>query len=111
MIRRNRSTLLYWHVPRPGVPCRRDHGDRGKVLARRCFPRTLRGTVSRILELGWASGVSDIPAREWDALVDEDDPFLEHAFLLALERSGSVGTRAGWKPRFVVVRDGGSRLL
>ena len=32
-------------------------------------------------------------ADEWNTLVGEDDPFLEHAFLDALERSGSVGER------------------
>jgi uncharacterized protein len=54
-----------------------------------------------------AEGVTDVPAAEWDALVEEDDPFLEHAFLGTLERSGSVGRRAGWQPRFVLVHAGG----
>jgi len=51
-------------------------------------------------------GVTEVPAEEWDALVDPNDPFLEHAFLGALELSKSVGRRAGWQPRFVLVRDG-----
>ena len=33
--------------------------------------------------------------RRWDRLAGDDDPFLEHAFLAALEASGSVGERAG----------------
>src|SRR3954447_4026738 len=53
------------------------------------------------------AGVSELPAADWNALVDENDPFLEHAFLAALERSKSVGKRAGWQPRFVLVRDDG----
>jgi uncharacterized protein len=53
-----------------------------------------------------AAGAAAVPAPEWDALVDDSDPFLEHAFLLTLERSGSVGRRSGWLPRFVVVHDG-----
>jgi predicted N-acyltransferase len=57
-----------------------------------------------------AEGAVTVPATEWDALVDGDDPFLEHAFLCTLERSGSVGRRAGWQPRFVLVRQG-SRLV
>jgi uncharacterized protein len=59
-------------------------------------------------DLTWsvAEGVSDLPAAEWDALVGEDDPFLEHAFLATLELSGSVGRRTGWQPRFVLVRAG-----
>jgi predicted N-acyltransferase len=38
--------------------------------------------------------------------VSENDPFLAHAFLSALEASGSVGARAGCVPRLVLVRDG-----
>jgi uncharacterized protein len=57
-------------------------------------------------------GVADVPAAEWDALVDADDPFLEHGFLLALERSGSVGRGTGWLPRFVLVHeDAGTKRL
>lgn len=46
-------------------------------------------------------------AKEWNALVDENDPFMEHAFLAALEASGSVSARAGAEPRFVLARDQG----
>jgi hypothetical protein len=52
------------------------------------------------------SGVSEVPAAAWDALVDENDPFLEHAFLSALEKSGSVGRRSGWRPCFVLAHRG-----
>jgi predicted N-acyltransferase len=52
------------------------------------------------------AGLNEVAAPEWDALVDANDPFLEHAFLAALERSKSVGKRAGWQPRFVLVHDG-----
>ncbi|HVZ73618.1 MAG TPA: GNAT family N-acetyltransferase [Polyangia bacterium] len=47
-----------------------------------------------------------MPAAEWDALVGDDDPFLEHAFLATLEESGSVGERAGCLPRLVLARAG-----
>ena len=43
-------------------------------------------------------GVRDIPAKAWDALTDGDNPFVSHAFLAALEESGSVGGRSGWTP-------------
>lgn len=46
-------------------------------------------------------------AEEWNRLCGEDDPFLEHAFLLALETSGSVGKKAGAVPRIVLVREAG----
>jgi hypothetical protein len=58
------------------------------------------------LLLSLAGGVGAVPAADWDALVDDDDPFLEHAFLAALERSGSVGEGTGWEPRFLFVHRG-----
>jgi predicted N-acyltransferase len=58
------------------------------------------------LSLAVLSGVTEVPAADWDALVDDDDPFLEHAFLAALERSGSVGPGTGWEPRILVARQG-----
>jgi predicted N-acyltransferase len=49
---------------------------------------------------------ADVDAAAWDRLVvSADNPFIEHAFLLALEQSGSLGT--SWQPRVVVVDDGG----
>jgi predicted N-acyltransferase len=63
--------------------------------------------VSAVPEPSSASGVAEIPAQAWNALVDGNDPFLEHGFLLALERSRSVGAATGWQPRFVLARQGG----
>lgn len=59
------------------------------------------------LELDFSRGVAALPAAAWDALVSPDDPFLEHAFLKALEDSQSVGDDTGWLPRFVLARRGG----
>lgn len=44
-----------------------------------------------------ARGVGELPADEWDALAG-GNPFLSHAFLSALEDSGSVGPGSGWDP-------------
>jgi predicted N-acyltransferase len=57
--------------------------------------------------LGLVPSLAEIPAAEWDALVDDNDPFLEHRFLRALERSGSVGGRSGWVPSYLVARQQG----
>ena len=62
------------------------------------------------MEIDFASQLSEVTAEEWDALVGEDDPFVEHAFLLALEQSNSVGRGTGWSPMHVLVRDRG-RLI
>lgn len=45
-----------------------------------------------------AEGVSAFAPAEWDACARADDPFLAHAFLSALEDSGSVGPGTGWQP-------------
>ena len=43
----------------------------------------------------------------WDALVDANNPFVEHAFLHGLEKSGSVGDeQTGWIPRHLLVHRG-----
>lgn len=60
--------------------------------------------------------IRTIGAADWDAcLLDTeggaDNPFLRHAFLAAMEASGSVGGDTGWDPRHIVVRDASGRLL
>ncbi|MBZ5486124.1 N-acetyltransferase [Halomonas aquamarina] len=44
------------------------------------------------------SAMQDIDACQWNALVGRDQPFLRHAFLDALEASGSVCQSTGWEP-------------
>ena len=54
------------------------------------------------------SSLLDIDAREWDGLIGNDDqPFLRHAFLSALEESGSVRRELGWSPMPLVLRHAG----
>jgi len=53
--------------------------------------------VTTAVEARIARGVGDLPADEWDALTG-GNPFLSHAFLTALEESGSVGPGSGWDP-------------
>ena len=45
-----------------------------------------------------AEGVSAFTAEEWDACAGTGNPFLSHAFLSALEDSGSAVSRTGWQP-------------
>jgi len=51
-----------------------------------------------------ASGVSGLNAAAWDRLTT-GDPFLSHAFLSALEDSGSVGPGTGWTPSPILVEE------
>jgi len=49
--------------------------------------------------------LSELPAQAWNALLPDNQPFMRHEFLHALEISGSVGRRTGWKPAHYIVRD------
>ena len=51
-----------------------------------------------------ASGVSGLNAHAWDRLAN-GDPFLSHAFLSALEDSGSVGRDTGWIAAPILVEE------
>ena len=50
-----------------------------------------------------ADGVTAIPAADWDACAGRGNPFVSHAFLAALETSGSAIAEAGWQPVPIVV--------
>ena len=54
-----------------------------------------------------AKGVSAFLPAEWDALNLSANPFVSHAFLTALEESGSVGAGTGWSPAPIIIRDEG----
>ena len=72
--------------------------------------------MSDSLEIRLHETLEAIPAAEWDACAAPEgsgrpiDPFTTHRFLLALERSGSVGRATGWAPRYITVRDGGQTI-
>lgn len=55
--------------------------------------------------------VADVPAEDWDACAGGGNPFVSHAFLDALESSGSATGEAGWLPRHLVIEDEAGRLL
>ena len=56
-----------------------------------------------------AESAASIDAADWNRLVAAADPhanpFLDHAFFVALEDSGSATRRTGWTPRHLVLRD------
>ena len=67
--------------------------------------------------------IADVDPAAWDACANpaglsEDEaegerfnPFVAHAFLHALEASGSTGGRSGWTPAHVVVEDSAGRIV
>jgi predicted N-acyltransferase len=75
-----------------------------------------------MLTVRFAESVADVDASRWDACANPADgagsgmgerynPFISHAFLVALERSKSVGGRTGWTPAPVLVEDADGRLV
>lgn len=56
------------------------------------------------LTLEIRDSITDISVEQWDALI-EGMPLLSHAFLSAMEESGSVGKGTGWQPYPMVVYD------
>src|SRR3546814_16226313 len=59
----------------------------------------LRATA-RVLDTAAA-----VSATDWDACAGGGNPFLSHAFFVALEESGSAAARAGWQPVHLVIDD------
>jgi uncharacterized protein len=93
------------------------------------------------LRIKIAQSLGEVPATDWDAcagepncapakakheieLTSEDklrpelstrgqvgNPFVSHGFLSSLEESNSVGPRAGWQPRHLLLEDTSGKLL
>lgn len=48
--------------------------------------------------------IDGIPADEWNALVENQHPFMNHAFLSALEKFQCVSPKFGWIPHHISIR-------
>jgi predicted N-acyltransferase len=55
--------------------------------------------------------IAEIAAHDWDACAGDDNPFVSHAFLSAVEDSGSAGARTGWLPQHAALRDSAGHLV
>ncbi len=55
--------------------------------------------------------IAELPAAAWDACAGGDNPTVSHAFLAALEESGSASGETGWLPQHLAVEDEGGRLI
>jgi uncharacterized protein len=63
-----------------------------------------------------ASRIADIPAADWDACArglaaNVNNPFICHAFLKALEESGSATRKTGWLARHLLLEDDKGELV
>jgi hypothetical protein len=55
--------------------------------------------------------IAAIPAAEWDGCAGAGNPFVGHAFLSALEESGSASDASGWTPNHLLIETAEGRLL
>ena len=79
--------------------------------------------MSAALAVRTVVSLAEIAPEAWDACANPPglsaepgagerfNPFVAHAFLRALEESGSVGRRTGWTPAHVIVEDASGRLV
>jgi hypothetical protein len=66
---------------------------------------------SASLTLSLHDSIADIPATEWDACAGDANPFVSHAFLSALEDSGSADQREGWLAQHALLRAEDGRVV
>lgn len=62
--------------------------------------------LAHALQPRFHTRIAEIPAPAWDALRPDDNPFLSHAFLDALERTGCIREDWGWAPHHLGLYDG-----
>ncbi len=49
--------------------------------------------------------IDEIAAEEWDACAGAENPFVSHAFLDVLEKSGAVSAETGWLPCHIAIEE------
>jgi predicted N-acyltransferase len=55
--------------------------------------------------------ITAVAAADWDACAGQDNPFVSHAFLSALEISGSAKRKTGWLPQHLIMEDEQRRII
>ncbi|WP_428487916.1 GNAT family N-acetyltransferase [Rhodopila sp.] len=66
---------------------------------------------SATLTLTLHAKIAEIDAADWDACAGDGNPFVSHAFLSAMEDSGSANSRTGWLPQHAVLRREDQRVV
>jgi predicted N-acyltransferase len=81
----------------------------------RASRETELATAGKPVVVRIAARIADEPAEEWDACsygiaTQFGNPFITHAFLKALEESGSATRNTGWLPQHLLLEDDEGRL-
>src|SRR3954447_13017596 len=75
--------------------------------------------MDRELRIRVLPAIADVPAAAWDACANPSsnseeqayNPFISHAFLSALEASGSATARTGWQPQHLIAETEAGAVL
>ncbi len=71
----------------------------------------LVNSIAAVDPAAWDACANPPGLSEAEAEGERFNPFVTHAFLHALEASGSTGGRSGWTPAHVIVEDGAGRIV
>lgn len=67
--------------------------------------------VPSVARVRTVEAIADVSAAAWDACAGVANPFVSHAFLAAMEESGSVSMRTGWVPRHLVAESSDGQIV
>ena len=73
-------------------------------MSGRATTATATGTALP-LRARFLEAIAEVDAAAWDACAGDDQPFVAHGFLNALEASGSCRPESGWLPRHLLIED------
>ena len=62
------------------------------------------------MQINIHSEIKQIDANDWNSLVKDNNPFLRHEFLSALENNNCVSDQFGWRPCHIAIREDDSLL-
>src|ERR1700693_3993482 len=66
---------------------------------------------SQSVTLRVETDITAIAAADWDLCAGPDNPFVSHAFLAALEESGSANGKTGCLPQHVIMESDDRRII
>ena len=80
-------------------------GHEPETMVKVEMPTSAIDYVTRVLP-----SITEVSPKAWDALVlrqDDASPFMQHAYLHALDASASAGAATGWSPRIITLERAG----
>jgi len=62
------------------------------------------------MQINIHSEIKQIPSDDWNSLVTDNNPFMHHEFLAALENNGCVSDEFGWRPCHIAITENDSLI-